>query len=752
MSDQTEPSTSAPRGFVMSARKVSLLDEGSWALMIEESNVRAFQRYHGSMARLDIDYYLSVGASRYYKGYFEDAELTRVRDGIVKFLLDEDTYHRCVSEIHDVLRRMRHADEALAELELFDQFQWYCDLLCDYIAYYNSVITDTFYANVFDIVDSELAPDVRFAAKAIKDSLFATNNNELLTHLQTVDMLAMAQQYLAGQDVDDDVERFVEKYRSTTMSSGSPNGMTAAEVVDHLSQQTTDGVQQEKAFLDNLHFRYSNAEEWSARTASAIDLSQTTRLLIRHTCELSYLKIQMREEFQKFKVTTRSRFLTGLIKEIGKQQFDYMLIAEIAEFIRTGTRVPNAEIAKRQKLTVFELKDDHIRVLDAVPQDIGLEPARDSAQHGLSGDVLVGTGSKKYVVKKVEQHEEGLHSFDDFIAATADKAAVAVITNVLRPYLVPKLRKFGALITQYGGYTSHASVLCRELGINSMINANGVLDALETGDRIEVDFDRGTIRTLTDDAGLPESAALEVAVDLKSEQRYTVNEVGAKAANLMEINKIAKIAEGFVVTSHAARNIDDEAVQEAVLARVAAMKCDRIVIRSSHESEDSRAGSYAGLFESYVDVDAGDSDTVIRLARSVYRSQKANSIDKYGAAEGDMSVIVQEMISADISGVILTSHPSDGYDYMLLEYVVGDLCYLMQGDVTPLISYIRKVDIIDDSESYCAYPAIITEPLARRFKSLAKTAVEVERQFSRRIQIEWGIKDEEIYIFQARPY
>lgn len=46
--------------------KLELLDEGSWALMIEESNVRTLQRYHGSMAQLEIDYYLSIGTNRYY--------------------------------------------------------------------------------------------------------------------------------------------------------------------------------------------------------------------------------------------------------------------------------------------------------------------------------------------------------------------------------------------------------------------------------------------------------------------------------------------------------------------------------------------------------------------------------------------------------------------------------------------------------------------------------------------------------------
>ena len=427
-----------------------------------------------------------------------------------------------------------------------------------------------------------------------------------------------------------------------------------------------------------------------------------------------------------------------------------MRIDEIGDFIRNGRRVPDTEISKRQRLTVFELKDDSIGFLDAIPQYIKIESGR-SSWHELSGDVLIGSGSKRYRVKKVEQHAEGLSSFNEFIDTTDAKGEVAVVTNVLRPYLVPKLRNFGALITQYGGYTSHASVLCRELGINSMISVNGLLDALETDDYIEVDFNHGTVRKLNN-VELSNSPMTEIVVDLNHKQDYTNKEVGAKAANLIKVSKTSRIVEGFVITSHALKNLNDKYIREVIMEKIASLNCDRLIIRSSHENEDSNVGSYAGLFESYVNVNASDSDKVFELARAVCQSQQTDAIDNYGKVEGGMSVIVQEMISADISGVILTSNVFNGYDYMLFEYIVGDLWYLMQGDVTPLSAYVNKVDILDNSESYCTYPAIITEPLAGLFKSLARIAVDLERHFSHRIQIEWGIRDQTIYIFQARPY
>jgi len=44
----------------MLIKELELQDEGSLVLMTEESNVKALQKYHGLMANLDINYYLSI--------------------------------------------------------------------------------------------------------------------------------------------------------------------------------------------------------------------------------------------------------------------------------------------------------------------------------------------------------------------------------------------------------------------------------------------------------------------------------------------------------------------------------------------------------------------------------------------------------------------------------------------------------------------------------------------------------------------
>lgn len=66
---------------------------------------------------------------------------------------------------------------------------------------------------------------MQFASKQIKDSLFATNNSELLSHMQTVDLMTMTEKYLEEQSINKDIKEYVDKYKSTTSSSGNPDGI-----------------------------------------------------------------------------------------------------------------------------------------------------------------------------------------------------------------------------------------------------------------------------------------------------------------------------------------------------------------------------------------------------------------------------------------------------------------------------------------------------------------------------------------------
>ena len=88
-------------------KTMKLQDEGSWALMIEESNARAIQNYHGHMAGLDVDYYFSVGKKRWYKAYMEEDEILNNRKKMFAFLKNDDKYNKCIAEIYEIMDMMK---------------------------------------------------------------------------------------------------------------------------------------------------------------------------------------------------------------------------------------------------------------------------------------------------------------------------------------------------------------------------------------------------------------------------------------------------------------------------------------------------------------------------------------------------------------------------------------------------------------------------------------------------------------------
>lgn len=109
-------------------RQMELQDEGSWALMIEESNDRAIQKYHGSMANLEIDYYLSIGSNRWYKAYFDKESIYSNRIKMHDFLLDDRKYNQCILEIYSIIHKMEKVKDQYKKMTLIEKFNLYCVL------------------------------------------------------------------------------------------------------------------------------------------------------------------------------------------------------------------------------------------------------------------------------------------------------------------------------------------------------------------------------------------------------------------------------------------------------------------------------------------------------------------------------------------------------------------------------------------------------------------------------------------------
>jgi len=71
-----------------------------------------------------------------------------------------------------------------------------------------------------------------------------------------------------------------------------------------------------------------------------------------------------------------------------------------------------------------------------------------------------------------------------------------LVVSATGPELLEAMYKASAIVTDVGGLLSHAAITSRELGIPCIVNTRFCTDVLKTGDLVEVDPLRGTIRRL----------------------------------------------------------------------------------------------------------------------------------------------------------------------------------------------------------------------------------------------------------------
>jgi pyruvate, water dikinase len=219
-----------------------------------------------------------------------------------------------------------------------------------------------------------------------------------------------------------------------------------------------------------------------------------------------------------------------------------------------------------------------------------------------------------------------------------------------------------------------------------------------------------------------------------------VQEVGGKAANLGELIKFGfNVPKGFVCTAKENKN--------NIYNRYNKLKLDKVAVRSSAICEDGTQNSYAGQFETFLNI---DKEEIIKSVEKCYESNRSENIKGYINEKNivddntKVSVIVQEMIDGDISGVMFTKNPVSGDDTIIIESVLGLGEKLVQGEVTPAQIIINKNTLM------IANKVGIKMLSKNEIESLSKIGLDIERFFKAPQDIEWSLKNGKIYILQTR--
>jgi phosphohistidine swiveling domain-containing protein len=226
---------------------------------------------------------------------------------------------------------------------------------------------------------------------------------------------------------------------------------------------------------------------------------------------------------------------------------------------------------------------------------------------------------------------------------------------------------------------------------------------------------------------------------------------GGKGGSLAHLYQAGyAVPEGFVIFPEA---FADGRLLPAAWAQVRAhlgkMRRDdegaAFAVRSSAVSEDSPRASFAGEFETVLDV---RTDEEIREAiHTVHQSRCSERVRSYSEAHGfdmahAMAVVVQKMILADLSGVLFTANPVTGSRAAMTgNFVRGLGDKLVAGQTTGEAFTINKMEGTFEGPSEL-------EPFSRE---LFKTAQRLERQLGQPQDIEWAIAGGELFLLQSRP-
>ncbi|KAE9556616.1 hypothetical protein FO519_000022 [Halicephalobus sp. NKZ332] len=169
-------------------------------------------------------------------------------------------------------------------------------------------------------------------------------------------------------------------------------------------------------------------------------------------------------------------------------------------------------------------------------------------------------------------------------------------------------------------------------------------------------------------------------------------------------------------------------------------------VRSSAVGEDGSELSSAGQLETFLNIERDDiPEKIILCWASNYRREILNyRIQNGQLLDPPVAVVVQRLVSGGQSGVMFTNDPVKGDPNKIAINVIEGLGEaLVSGQQTPdEITISRNLDAISKPEK-CQFPdEIVVE--------LAKLGILFEQSFGKPQDVEFAVRNKEIYILQSR--
>ena len=173
----------------------------------------------------------------------------------------------------------------------------------------------------------------------------------------------------------------------------------------------------------------------------------------------------------------------------------------------------------------------------------------------------------------------------------------------------------------------------------------------------------------------------------------------------------------------------------------------KYAIRSSSNLEDSSDNSFAGLFDTYLNVDSKDIESKVK---ECFNSINNKNVKEYitnkniDISDVKMNVIVQKMVNSKYSGILFTSNPQGLLNESVIVVGRGLGNNVVEDKVDTTTYYFNNTDSIYYYEGDCDY---LDNDMINNLISISK---DLKKYFGEYIDIEFAIENDDIYILQVR--
>ncbi len=228
-------------------------------------------------------------------------------------------------------------------------------------------------------------------------------------------------------------------------------------------------------------------------------------------------------------------------------------------------------------------------------------------------------------------------------------------------------------------------------------------------------------------------------------------EVGGKGAMLARLYQSGyPVPNGFILSSSCfnEKGLLSTAREELIKhyrQLIEKNSVSKVAVRSSGLSEDSATASFAGEFETVLNVSS--EDELLNAVQIVFDSGKSDRAKAYAKAQNlpeshTMAVVVQQMLAPSVSGILFTTDPVSGDDNIMQGNVIKGLAdQLVSGEVTGDVFTLQVLSGMYEGPDYF-------KPYQSELFRLASKLV---ADFKTPQDIEWAVENDKLFLLQTRP-